>query len=429
MLVFFREDSCEFVSLRVNPKGKSGAVLRILFLNPVGFLGGAERVLLDVMASLRSALPAGSSMRLICLAEGPLIGEARSLGIEADVLPLPARITNLGESGLGGGKFSKAAGLAAALAIGSPAALQYARRFRQTVLAAEADIIHSNGVKSHLLSHLLPRKAGRVVWHVHDLLGGRALLSNLLKHAARHVSGAIAISQAVADDLKNVLPATPVFTVLNAIDTDHFFPAPADGSLLDQLAGLPPAPDGTVRVGLVATYARWKGQDIFLDAIARVAVDRPVRFYVIGGSIYHTAGSQFSREELTGRAATLGITDKMGFIGFQSDPLSVYRALDVMVHASSKPEPFGRTIVEAMACGRAVIVSNSGGAAEIFKENVDGIGVRPGNADDLATAMARLIEDAAARSALGKAARETALRRFNRSRLGSEFLSIYQRLI
>lgn len=369
-------------------------------------------------------------MRLICLADGPLINEARALGVEADVLPLPDRITNLGESGLSGNKLSQATNLAAKLAVGSPAAMRYLLQFRKTVIAAEADIIHSNGIKSHLLTHTLPRRAGRVVWHIHDLLGGRALVSRMLKHAARQAAGAAAISQAVAEDLKKVLPTTPVFTVLNAIDTDHFTPASVDGAMLDHLAGLPPLAAGGLRVGLVATYARWKGQDVFLDAIARLPASTPkTRFYIIGGSIYHTSGSQFSREELAGQASRLKIEDKLGFIGFQTDPLAVYRALDVMVHASSKPEPFGRTIVEAMACGKAVIVSNSGGAAELFTENIDGVGVRPANAEDLAAAISKLVSDAALRTNLGVAARESAVQKFSRPRLGPEFLAVYERLL
>ena len=402
--------------------------MRILFLNPVGFLGGAERVLLDVIASLKPVLPPGSSMGLMCLAEGPLIAQARALGIDADTLPLPANITNLGESGLTGNKLAKALTLSAQLAAASPAGLRYIKQFRQTVRAADADIIHSNGIKSHLLTHSLPKKAGKVVWHIHDLLGGRALLSSVLHHAARNISAAIAISQAVAVDLKTVLPRTPVFTVLNAIDTEHFTPAAADPDLLDQLAGLPPAPAGTIRVGLVATYARWKGHDIFLNAIAKLPRELPARFYIIGGSIYHTAGSQFSREELQSRAATFGIAANLGFIPFRPDPLPIYRALDVMVHASSKPEPFGRTIVEAMACGRAVIVSNGGGAAELFSENIDALGIRPGDADDLAAAMSKLIRDQPLRISLGTAARQSAQRRFSRPRIGPEMLAIYQRV-
>ena len=250
----------------------------------------------------------------------------------------------------------------------------------------------------------------------------------MLRHAAAHVSAAIAISQAVASDLKTVLPETPVFTVLNAIDTDHFTPADADPNLLDQLAGLPSAPSGTIRIGLVATYARWKGHDIFLEAIAKLPRALPARFYIVGGSIYHTAGSQFSREELASRAAALGIAANLGFIDFQPDPLPVYRALDVMVHASSKPEPFGLTIVQAMACGKAVIVSSSGGAAELFTENVDALGIRPGNVSDLAAAMAKLIHDQRLRASLGAAAAESAQRRFSRSRIGPEMLEIYRRV-
>jgi glycosyltransferase involved in cell wall biosynthesis len=369
-------------------------------------------------------------MGLICLAEGHLVAEARALGIQADALPLPPEFSALGESGLQGSRLSKAATLAKKLTLGSPATFRYIKQLRQTVASANADIIHSNGVKSHLLTRFLPRKSGKIVWHIHDLLGGRALLSSVLHHAAGRVSGAIAISQAVANDLKTVLPRTPGFTALNAIDTDHFTPShPQDLQLLDRLASLPPAPPGILRIGLVATYARWKGQDIFLEAIAKLPASSPARFYIIGSSIYHTAGSQFSREELQQRALYLGVAERLGFIDFQPDPVAIYRALDVVVHASSKPEPFGRTIVEAMACGRAVIVSNSGGAAELFSEGIDALGVRPANADDLAAAMARLINDAPLRIALGNTARQTAIHRFNRSRVGPEMLSIYQQII
>lgn len=112
---------------------------------------------------------------------------------------------------------------------------------------------------------------------------------------------AVANSQSVADDFRHVLPRVPVKVVLNAIDTYRFTPGAGEGPMLDQLAGLPPTAPGTIRVGLVAAYARWKGQDVFLQAAAKV-VSRtdlpPARFYVVGSPIYHTAGSQFSVAEL-----------------------------------------------------------------------------------------------------------------------------------
>src|SRR5439155_868330 len=145
-------------------------------------------------------------------------------------------------------------------------------------------------------------------------------------------------SHAVEADARALLPRLPVAVVPNAVDTDHFAPGPADGRLLDELAGLPAAGAGTVRVGLVATYARWKGHDVFLDAAARLAAERlgpAMRFYVIGGPIYQTHGSQWSEDELRRRAGGLADAGRVGYIGFQQDPAAVYRALDVVVHAST----------------------------------------------------------------------------------------------
>ena len=204
-------------------------------------------------------------------------------------------------------------------------------------------------------------------------------------------------------------------------------PVPAQD--LDALAGLPPAPSGTVRFGLVATYARWKGQEVYLKAAARLIHERPdiaVRFYIIGGPIYATRGSQYSEEELRTLAAQLGIAPHVGFIPFQSEPAAIYNALDGAIHASTRKEPFGLTIVEAMACGRATVVSAAGGAAELFREGEDALGTPPGDVDRLAAAMLALATDAGLRAHLGIAARSTAVARFRRDRLGPQLLAAYR---
>jgi len=102
----------------------------------------------------------------------------------------------------------------------------------------------------------------------------------------------------------------------------------------------------------------------------------------------------------------------------------VYRSLDVVVHASTQPEPFGRTIVEAMACERAVVVSRAGGAAELFREGETALGYTPASAKALAEAMARVI-DPGLRSRLGQSARAHVVANFSRSRLASELALVY----
>src|SRR6185436_5987649 len=117
------------------------------------------------------------------------------------------------------------------------------------------------------------------------------------------------------------------------------------------------------------------------------------RGYVVGGPLYQTDGSQYSMEELRARADELGISARIGFTGFVSDPAAAMRALDVVVHASIEPEPFGLVIAEAMACGRPVIVSDAGGAAEIVTSGVNALVNSPGDADALADRIAQLAAD------------------------------------
>jgi glycosyltransferase involved in cell wall biosynthesis len=238
----------------------------------------------------------------------------------------------------------------------------------------------------------------------------------------------VANSRSVADDARRVLPGVHVETVLNAIDTDRFAPGPGDGAELDRLAGLPPGPPGMVRVGLVATYARWKGQVVVLRAAAAVARRSdlpPSRFYVVGSPIYATAGSQFSEAELRDLADGLGVADRVGFIPYRADTAGVYRSLDVAVHASTRREPFGLTIAEAMGCARPVVVAAAGGAAELFTPGEDGLGHAPGDAEALAGAIARLAADPALRARLGANARRTAVARLSQERYGREITAVY----
>ena len=112
---------------------------------------------------------------------------------------------------------------------------------------------------------------------------------------------------------------------------------------------------------------------------------------------------------------------------FQSRPEDAFRAIDVVVHASTRPEPFGAPIAEAMACGRAVVVAREGGAAELVRDRVDAIAVAPRDPSRLADAIAELASDPTLRARLGRAARDRAVARFARERLGPEMLEVYAR--
>lgn len=404
--------------------------MRVVFLNPLSLIGGAEFILLDLLASLPEALPGIDRHLVICSEPGPLSEKAEALGVQVHHLSFPDVIAGLGDSALRGkGRLAAAASLAGKAAPAALAGERYARRLRRLLGELAPDLIHSNGMKNHLLLKLAAPRGVPVVWHAHDFFGSRALMSRALRWASSRVSGIIAISESVGRDAQAVLPRVPVTVVYNAIDTHEFAPGPGDGGWLDAQAGLAPAPAGCVRVGLVATYARWKGQDLFLQALALLPPDVPVRAYIVGGPIYKTRGSQFNIEELKAAAEQLGVGDRLGFVPFQESTAEVYRALDVVVHASTQPEPFGRTIAEAMACGRAVIVSNAGGAAELFTDDVDAVGTPPRDPQALADAIRGLAGDPERRARLGANARRSAVERFSRDRLGRQVADVYRGLV
>jgi glycosyltransferase involved in cell wall biosynthesis len=397
--------------------------MRVLFLSPIGNIGGAERVLLSTAAGLKRERP-DMVLRVISLSPGPLLDAVRDLGGEAEAVSLPVELGELGDSRLSQSRFH----LVAAAARKLPRLYSFLSQLRAAITRFAPDLVHSNGIKTHLLSRFTVRSGVPVVWHIHDFLGTRRVAGTLLRRARSRVRIAIAVSSAVAIDARAALPGVRVEMLPNAVDLVRFSPGVSDGTHLDSLASFPLAPPGTVRVGLVATYARWKGHLTFLEAAARLAADQPtlpIRWYIVGGAIYHTA-AQFTEAELRAEVVARGIADRVAFVPFTSNPVPVYRGLDVVVHASTQPEPFGLTIVEAMACGRPVVVSAAGGASELFRDGRDAVGFSPGQSRELAEAVRRLVENPTLRDQLGVAARRAAEDRFDAAGYPQKLLDVYR---
>ena len=399
--------------------------MSILFLSPTGQIGGAEAALHEMIAGLRDAHPSWS-LGVVVGSDGPLVDKVRALGGRVDVLTFPPALARLGDWGVDG--LGSLLGLLGRCAVAVVPTLVYLRRLRRLLRAHAPDVIHTNGLKMHLLGAWAAPRATPVVWHFHDFAAGRRLTSRLLRYSAKRCAAVVANSKSVAQDARYVCgEATAVYPVWNAVDLVRFAPAGPRVDL-DALAQLPPAPEGVVRVGLVATFARWKGHQTFLEALSLVPATVPVRGYIIGGPVYETAGSQVALRELRDRTESLGLDSRVGFTGFIADSAAAIRSLDIVVHASTDPEPFGLVIAEAMACGKAVVASRGGGAIELTDACADSVTHAPGDARGLADRIQELAADPVRRARLGVSGRETAERCFTRSRMAVELTPIYQGL-
>jgi glycosyltransferase involved in cell wall biosynthesis len=401
--------------------------VRVLFVNPNAELGGSERSLLDLLSALGASNPE-VERRLLLFAEGELARRARELGIPVDILDLPRSLGTLGESGVAKAGAGRATFRMARAGMAVPGALLALGR---KIHEQHPDIVHTNGMKAHVLcSAAAPTRP--LVVHMRDFAGARPVSRFLLRAFARRNVSVLANSRAVADDLERVVPRLSPTVVYNAIDLAEFRPGPRELARLAALSGLPEPSPETVVIGLVATFAFWKGHLTFVDAMARVKAafpGRPLRFYVVGGPIYSTRASEISPAELRQRIAERGLTGELSLVPFQKDTASVFRGLDIVVHASTRPEPFGRTIVEGMASGRAVVAARAGGAQELVIEGETGLFHTPGDAADLERAVATLVADEALRNRLGASARRSAEERFDRSRLADEVVAVYRELL
>lgn len=402
--------------------------MKLLFLSPAANSGGAERALLDLMASVAAERPQWR-LELIAAADGDLIREAREMNVTVSIIRFPRPLAAIGDAGAGGpaGNHAHTLTVAGRLAVAAPAIAGYARALGRAIAERAPNVIHTNGFKMHVLGVWAAPRATPVIWHLHDYVRARPMMSWLLRAQVRRAWAIIANSRSVAADARVAFGGCDrIFTIHNAIDLQRFTPA-GPRLDLDRLAGMAPLGEGGVRVGLVATLARWKGHRTFLRALAALPAASPVRGYVIGGPLYETAGSQHALDDLREFASSLGLDDRVGFTGFLANAPAALRALDIVVHASTEPEPFGLVIAEAMACGRAVLASAAGGAAELFIDGAEALSHRPGDAAGLAETITRLAADRGLRCRLGANAAAAAARRFTRTRLAAELIPLYER--
>ncbi len=395
--------------------------MRIAFISVSDQLGGSEGMLLQIARQLARTRPSWEQ-HLILPGDGPLAPLARAAGMNTIALPMPASLARLGEWGLRTGSPGRAGVRLVRAALDLPS---YERGMRATLDRIRPDVVHSNGFKAHVVSARTHDPSRALVWHMHEYVAARPVTRSLLRRYANRCAAIVTNSASVAADVRAVVGAADIRTIYNAVDLDRFSPQ-GRGADLDALAGLPPAATPPVRVGLVATYSRWKGHDVFLRALAKLPRDRNVRAYVIGGALYDTDHSQYAEQELRDIATRQGLGDRVGFTGFIAASEQAMRALDVVVHASITPEPFGLVIAEAMACGRAVVTSGAGGSSELVRDGQDALTHAPGDADSLARAIDTLVIDPALRARLGRAARQRAVDRYDARRLGEQFAALYE---
>jgi L-malate glycosyltransferase len=236
--------------------------------------------------------------------------------------------------------------------------------------------------------------------------------------AVKWVTVSVAVSEAirrqVAEDRR--VPAAKTRTIRYGVDTDRF--RPGNGAAVRRSLGL--SGKGPV-FGTIARLTEQKGHRYLLEAASRALRVRPDLNFVF-------AGDGPLRDSLTARARSLGIADRVRFLGYRTDVTALLAAFDVFT-LPSLYEGLPNAVLEAMACGRPVVATAVDGTPEVVAEGETGLLVPPRDPDRLSEAVLRLAGDARLRTSMGAEARRRAVRDHGVDGQVDAFHRLYQELL
>ncbi len=289
------------------------------------------------------------------------------------------------------------------------------------------DIIHAQHSKD--LATVVPAKiaSGRKCPILLSKRVGSYLMKRdpLHRFTYAHVDRVLAISEVIR---KNVAETTPVprdriVTLHDAVDLGLFSPSAAHRDALRAEFG---CATGSVLVGFIGRFSPGKGHEELLLAAALLAPDYPeLRFVIVGEA---SRGEQAYERTVRARCAELNLGAIVLFAGFRNDVPDVLSAFDIFGFPSHA-EAFGVVLIEAMAMELPVVATNCDGVLDIVVDGETGILVRPKNAPELASGVARLARDPAMRRSMGLAGRKRVESLFDQRTQTDAILRIYRELL
>ncbi len=258
-----------------------------------------------------------------------------------------------------------------------------------------------------------------IVDHWHGFTRFNCKRRFICRFLSRYTALSLAVSQGVRQHLLEQLQLPPekVRVLYNGIDLERYRHH-RDRAAMRAALGIPA---NEPVVGVVARLDHWaKGHGELFQALALVHTRHPLRCLVIGGGR--------RQQEMEGMVQELSLTPWVNFLGHRDDIPDLLACLDIFV-LPSHSEGVSRSLLEAMASGLPVVVSEAGGSPEVIQSEVNGLLVPVKNAPALAHALIRLLDDPDWAKQLGLAASQRVADYFSLDRLGQELNEIYAELV
>ncbi len=364
----------------------------VAFVHGIGEIGGAER---ELLAYLEQLPRLGVRPLVVCPAEGPLSGKVAAFGVPTQHVAFPAWRKLLEWPRRG----------------------QAVRDLRRVIEQAGPSLVHVNDI--WWLPQTLRAVKGLgmpILCHVRQEIQPQKVRRYELPSA----DAVFAVSHNVEVSLRagGVKPER-IHVLHSGIDLAHV-PSVPDGEAFRRRFGIP---TGAPVMGTVANLFPRKGYDVMCRALSVLQRRSPGIHYLIVGT-----GDPGYERTLRELVRSLGLEAQVHFTGFQDPVYPALAAMDVYVHPAIM-EGFGIALLEAMAAGKPVVATTTGGIPDIVVHEETGLLVEPGNPEALASAIGVLLEDTSRRAVMGKAGRNRVERLFTVDAMVSRLVACYSGVI
>lgn len=294
----------------------------------------------------------------------------------------------------------------------------------------EYDIVHFHGASLPLMSNILQLKlyrkkviskvaAANLGTEAGSLKGKYSLLGKILIRLLRKVDYFIAISEEIKEGLLiDGYDQNKIVRIPNFIDTKVFYPV--NKKLKKQLKKKLFLPDKKI-ITFSGRLVERKGIHILLQSFAMVVKKYKNIFLII-------LGGGYLEKNLKDQSQTFGIDKNIKFCGFVTNIHEYLNATDIYIFPSFQ-EGFPNAVLEAMACGLPVIATKIGGVVDIIKDGENGLLVEPGNKNELANALKKLISEPGYALSLGQNALKTIRENYGIDIIVNKYLHLYAKMM
>jgi len=301
-------------------------------------------------------------------------------------------------------------------------------RLMRLIRSENIDLVHARSRAPAWSAFFAAKRTGKpFVTTFHGTYNAGNFLKRRYNAIMTRGARVIAISAFIAGHIRRIygVPATQIRIVPRGVDLYRFDPAQVSAERVISLATDWRLADGMPVIMLPGRLTRWKGQNVFIEAVAKLA-RRDIRCLIVGSD----QGRTEYRGELESLVERHDLGEVVRIVDHCDDMPAAYMLSDVVVSASTDPEAFGRVIVEAQALGRPVVATDHGGATETVIEGKTGWLVPPSDAAALSAALEKVLGlDAAQREKVSKAAIANARDNFSKQSMCEKTLDVYNEVL